>query len=247
MRIVPIIMFVLLFTRNADAFHEVASYSDSANSGGGAGNYFSGSPRSKGYQCHLCHVAAEQKISIGFSSGLSSGSYRAGLVYTIKLTLEGEHKGLESAFNPNTFTAEIADSEGKPVGRFTGSGIDLEKDSTVVIAEGFGNGEDEWEFTWLAPATAVPATLYIAMLDGDGASDPVNRFIDPLNDDIATMELLLCPEGDSCTPPDKPAEERSPAGCSTGGSNNGMGTLGFLLLVFFLMAMETRTSYGLEH
>ena len=66
MRIVLTVMIVLFLTGNADAFHEVASYSDSANSGGGAGNFFSGSPRSKGYQCHVCHVAAEQKITIGF-------------------------------------------------------------------------------------------------------------------------------------------------------------------------------------
>ncbi|MBL4635104.1 MAG: hypothetical protein JKY56_14625, partial [Kofleriaceae bacterium] len=176
--------------------------------------------------------------------GLSSGSYRAGLVYTIKLALEGEHKGLESAFNPNTFTAEMTDSEGNPVGRFTASGINLEKDFTVAIAEGFGNGEDEWEFTWLAPEIAVPATLYIAMLDGDGASDPERRFIDPLNDDIATMELFICPDGEVCNPPDEPAEERSPAGCSAGGSgNDGMRSLVFLLFVLVLLRWRSSDRY----
>ncbi len=232
MRFVLTVMMVLFLTGNAEAFHQVMTFSESANSGGGAGNFFSGSPRSKGYQCHVCHVAAEQKISIGFSSGLSSGTYRAGLVYTIKLTLEGEHRGLESAFNANTFTAEMTDAEGTPVGRFTASGIGLEKDFTVAIGEGFGTGENEWEFSWLAPEIAVPATLYIAMVDGDGVSDPETRLIDPLNDDVATMALLLCPDGEVCTPPDEPEEERSPAGCATGGSNNGMAMLGFLLLVF---------------
>lgn len=239
MRVILAVLLLSLFAGNADAFHEVASFAESANTGGGAGNYFSGSPNSKGYQCQLCHVATEGKIKIGFSSGLSGGSYRPGLIYTIILKLEGEHKGLESAFNPNTFTAEMTDTEGNPVGRFSASQIELENDYTVAIAEGLGNGESEWEFTWWAPEVAVPATLYIAMLDGDGASDPERRFIDPLNDDIATLELPICPEGEVCTPPMEASEEHSPAGCSSGGHGS---PAGFPYFVFVLaLGIRRRT------
>ncbi len=233
MRIVLSIVFLLLFTSQAHAFHEVRSFAESANIGGGAGNYFTGSPDSKGYQCQLCHLKAEQRISIDIASALTAGTYKAGLVYTVSLRLIGEHKGLDSAFNPNTFTAQITDAEGTPVGAFAGNEIELLNQNTLVIAEGFGNGEDAWEFSWWAPETAVPATLYIAMLDGDGAGETERRFIDPLNDDFAALQIVLCPEGQRCEPPAPPPADISPAGCSTGGKGaSSVVLLGILLCIW---------------
>ena len=75
------------------------------------------------------------------------------------------------------------------------------RENRVAVAEGFGEGETEWAFAWFAPSEPVAATLHIAMLDGDGASDPEVRFIDPLSDDVATMTVRLCPVGQDCPPP----------------------------------------------
>ncbi len=214
-----LVLAILGCATPALAFHVVASFNQSANTGGGAGAYYTGSPRDKGYDCTLCHVDTEQRIAITLGGNLVSGTYEPGLVYRIDVRLVGEHRGLGSAFNPNTFTAVITDDNGFPVGTF-GSPFDgiveVVDEGRVAVAEGLGEGEDEWSFSWSAPVDAVPARLYIAMLDGDGASDPDNRFIDPTNDDFAEIRLDLCPSGFVCAAPSVPTEETSPAGCSVG-------------------------------
>jgi len=217
-----LVLLTTLVASRADAFHEVSSFARTANTGGGAGKYFTGSRRDKGYDCNICHVAAEQRIEVQVDSPLSAGTYQAGLIYPITIRLLGEHRGLESAFNPNTFSADITDESGTPVGQFAGgagTGVELELERTLAIAEGFGNGETEWSFSWWAPDVATAATLRIAMLDGDGASDPERRFIDPLNDDVATLSLSLCPQGESCAPVSEPSAEVSPTGCRAAGGN----------------------------
>jgi uncharacterized protein (TIGR03382 family) len=229
--------FLVLTASPALAFHEVDSFGRSANSGGGASSYYTGSPRFRSYDCNICHLDAEQRISIELGGNLVSGSYEAGLIYRIDVRLVGEHRGLESAFNPNTFTADITDLSGNPVGELSssfGSIVEIVDEGRVAVAEGFGNGETEWSFSWFAPDAAVPARLHIAMLDGDGASDPVRRFIDPLNDDVATATLDLCPAGMQCEAPPAPDEETSPAGCSAGGPGTlGVGAVVVLLLLGF--------------
>ena len=234
------LLAVLLASSSAHAFHEVSSFSRTANSGGGNGQYFTGSKRFKGYNCGICHVAAEQRISIGFESELSSGVYTPGLIYPITIKLRGEHRGLQSAFNPNTFAADFTDGEGNPVGLVAGGGqaVLLEDERTVAVAEGFGEGETEWNFSWYSPAEGTPVTLHIAMLDGDGANDPVNRFIDPLNDDVATFQLALCPVDEVCEAPLLPPEEIAPMGCSA--SEPKSSTLALALLLMLLSRQRKR-------
>ena len=236
MRLV-VIASITLLASPALAFHEVDSFDRSANTGGGASSYYTGSPRFKGYECNICHVDAEERISIELGGNLVSGSYEAGLIYRIDVRLLGEHRGLESAFNPNTFTADITDFDGNPVGQLStgvGSIVEIVDEGRVAVAEGFGNGETEWTFSWFAPDTAVPARLHIAMLDGDGANDPVRRFIDPLNDDVATATLDLCPAGMQCEAPPEPEEETSPAGCSAGGPASS-GSVALMIAAFLLV------------
>jgi hypothetical protein len=234
-----LVVAVLLVSPKALAYHEVESFSVSANTGGGAGMFYTGSKRFKSYDCSVCHVDAEKRISIEIDSPLGSGTYRAGLIYPITVRLIGEHRGLESAFNPNTFTADFTDSSGLPVGFVAsgGSQVLLESERTVAVAEGFGEGETEWSFSWWAPDVAVPITLHIAMLDGDGANDPVRRFIDPLNDDVATLSLQLCPEGESCEVSPESEEEVAPMGCALA---NESGLLGAFLSLFFLCIWRRR-------
>ncbi len=215
-----ILLAVLSWATPAEAFHQVMSFPQSANTGGGAGYYYTGSARNKGYDCSICHVGAERRISVALGTELASGTYKPGLIYPINVTLIGEHRGLESMFNPNTFTAEILDADGVPLGTFgapAGGTVAVVGDGTIAVAEGFGTGETEWRFTWFAPVDGAPATLHLAMLDGDGAGATDRRFIDPLNDDVVVIALPLCPEGQECKPPPPVEEPTSPAGCSASG------------------------------
>lgn len=229
-----IIVGLLLHSSVAMAFHEIDAFDRSANTGGGAGYYFTGSPRFKGYDCTICHRNSAKRISIQLGTELSSGVYRPGFVYPIDVRLIGEHRGLMSAFNPNTFAAEVLGAGNEAVGTLTttaGNIVSVVDNGRVAVAEGFGTGETEWRFTWSAPVDPVPATLYLAMLDGDGASDPINRFIDPLDDDVAVVSLTLCPEGQTCTPPDEPEQDKSPAGCTASGQPASLWGLGLLSLL----------------
>ena len=73
------------------------------------------------------------------------------------------------------------------------------------------------------------------MLDGDGADDPIRRFIDPLNDDIATFSLDVCPADEGCetdAPAKVDAEEVAPMGCSSTGGGPVSGALALLLILF---------------
>ncbi len=221
------------------AFHEVRSFTRTANTGGGAGYYYTGSPRFKGYDCTVCHNDGAGQIRIALSStppGIESGQYEPGTRYTIDITLAGEHRGLGSAFNPNTFALEILDDDGATqVGALSvplGTVMEMTDGDRIAIAEGFGNGETEWRLFWEAPAAGAPATLYIAMLDGDGASDPDTRTIDAINDDVVAGALRLCPVGSACPAPDEPTEERAKVQCAAA---DGGGQLAWLVLVSFAL------------
>tara|TARA_R110002096_G_scaffold434832_1_gene658031 strand:+ start:5399 stop:6139 length:741 start_codon:yes stop_codon:yes gene_type:complete len=232
-----IALAILAAPSSALAFHQVSSFSRTANSGGGNAQYFTGSKRFKGYDCSACHVGAEGRISVAFDSALSAGVYTPGLIYPITVRMIGEHRGLESAFNPNTFTVDFTDSEGNPVGLVSGGApqIVLAAERTVAVAEGLGEGETSWDFSWWAPDVAVPMTIHIAMLDGDGADDAIRRFIDPLNDDIATFSLDVCPEDEGCETDgtaNGDAEEVAPMGCSSSGRGPVSGALALLLILF---------------
>ncbi len=230
-----IALAILAAPSSAFAFHEVSSFSRTANTGGGNAQYFTGSKRFKGYDCAVCHVGAEQRISIELDSELTSGVYTPGLIYPVTVRLIGEHRGLASAFNPNTFTADFTDAEGNPVGLVAGGGqqVLLESERSVAVAEGFGEGETEWSFSWYSPAEGVPMTVNIAMLDGDGADDPVRRFIDPLNDDVATLSFTVCPVDEECEEPKMESDEVAPMGCSFAGNHSPEFAFALLLVLYF--------------
>lgn len=222
-----IVAAALLVAAPAAAFHEVGSFERTANTGGGAGYYFTGSSRSKGYDCGICHTGAAGRIAIELQSNppeLAQGSYEPGVVYSLTVRLHGEHRGLASAFNPNTFTAEVVGDDGAALGAFAvtvGSVMRLRNDGQLAIAEGFGRGETEWDMRWTAPDTPVPATFHLGMLDGDGAGLADVRFIDPINDDVAVLALRLCPTGQTCPAAEPPPADRSAVQCSSSGDAGG--------------------------
>jgi MYXO-CTERM domain-containing protein len=232
------IVLLLACGGQALAFHELESFTREDTSGGN-GSFYTGSPRFKGYDCGICHTGAEERIRIGLEVNrgeIAEGHYEPNTGYVFKLRLDGEHRGLESAFNPNTFTLEFLDDAGESAGSYILSNdpnpIELVDDGRVLSTEGFGNGEDAWSFTWFSPREAPGAiTLYIAMLDGDGAGEPELRWIDPLNDDVATLQLRLCPAGESCPDVASQPEPNSPVHCSTGGGAPSWAALLIALLV----------------
>jgi hypothetical protein len=243
MRVLVFLLTLLSFTASASAFHEIESFSR-IEDGGGAGNFFTGSPRFKGYNCRICHTQSEGKISIGMEVNrpeLQQGQYETNTGYVITLRLVGEHRGLGSAFNPNTFMLEFVNDQGESMGEYLPgpAPVELVDEGRVLAAEGFGEGEDEWSFTWFSPREASgPITLHLAMLDGNGADETELRFIDPLEDDVATMTLRLCPVGESCPKPASPAEIESAVHCSVMGTSASSGVLLWLLIGLLLLARK---------
>ena len=231
----------------AHAYHEISSFEVTANRGGAAGMYATGSARFKGYTCDLCHTGGEGRVSVSVTSEptelIGSGIYTPGQTYTIQVELLGEHRGLESAFNPNTFTADVLDAAGVPVGALGLTAdpiVRLASDQTIAIAEGLGNGETGWTFAWSAPNDSGRLAFHLALLDGDGASDPITRFIDPFNDDVAIFEATLCPAAAACPEPEPEPEPESPAaGCAVSA-----GDLPIWPIFLLLTVAVTRRRYG---
>ena len=245
MRILVFLLALLAFQSSALAFHEIESFSRSEK-GGGNDAYFTGSPRFKGYDCRICHTKTDDKISIALEVNrpeFGQGIYEANTGYAITVKLVGEHRGLESAFNPNTFMLEIVNDQGESVGDFLpGSApVELVDERRVLAAEGFGEGETEWSFTWFTPRDpAGPLTLYIGMLDGDGANEPTLRFIDPLNDDVATLVLRLCPVGEPCPAPQGDPEIESAVHCGAAGTSSVPGSAALWLCIVIALFMFRR-------
>ncbi len=235
---------MLATTGPASAFHLEPSFRQSANTGGGGGIYYTGAKRSNGFDCGICHLNAEKRISIELSTALSSGVYTPGLIYPIKVKLVGEHRGLDAVFNANTFTSEIVDDAGEPVGFFAGDGalISLQGEESFAVARGAGEGRTEWEFSWWAPAEPIPATLYLAMLDGDGCSDSEEGCVEPLNDDFATLQLKLCPEGQTCEDAESPGNESAPMACAAATGASPLSGLALLLVLLYGRRARRRTN-----
>ncbi len=242
----PIVIFVLLcLGGSAQAFHEIESFARK-DKGGGNEAFFTGSPRFKGYDCRICHTKTDDKISIGLEVNrpeLAQGIYETNTGYIFTVKLIGEHRGLDSAFNPNTFMFEIVDQGGTPVGDYLPgpAPVELVDERRVIAAEGFGEGENEWSFTWFSPQEAVgPLHLYLAMVDGDGAGEPELRWIDPLNDDVATLDLRLCPAGQPCPKGPSDPEIESAVHCGVTGQDSS-GPLWFYLLLSLVLVAGRRS------
>lgn len=201
-------------------FHQPASFEASVNDGGGNRMYFNGSPRQQSYDCTTCHDDGRRAIAARVE-GLE-GSYAPDLTYTITIVLDGEHVGFGTANNQNGFVAELVDDNNVPVGALASPDLDkveLVDDGNVIAGE--GKGITMWSFIWTAPAAGRgAATLYVGVVDGNGANSAQVPQNDPGGDDVATAKLRLCEGGSSCPEPPSPTQvESSAASCSaTGGS-----------------------------
>jgi hypothetical protein len=218
------IVCLLVATGTAHAFHSATVFDDSAENGGGNRLYFTGSPRGKGYDCSICHTDAAKQIAAKVElTPPVAGAYVPGQLYTVAVTLVGEHRGFGAASNQNSFAAEIVDDLAQPAGTLATPDLEtvaLVDDGRAVGGISKGNGTTAWTFAWQAPAAGA-VTLYVGLVDGDGASDPTLELTDPGGDDVATAAVRLCETAPGCA--DRPAQAETSsaaAGCDTGGATS---------------------------
>ncbi|MBI2894305.1 MAG: hypothetical protein HYY06_12200 [Deltaproteobacteria bacterium] len=249
MRHLGSIALFLLLDPSAWAFHPPARFDQPATEGGGAGNFFTGSPRFKRWDCSICHIEAEGRIAavLGSEPGdlAQRGVFDPEQVYVLGVELYGEHRGLGSRANINTFIANVEDDEGRPQGRFA---FDPEVfvgffDRSLVAARGL-EARTSWTLEWIAPPAGTgPVALHLAMLDGDGAGDAAAARTDAFGDDLTVAALRLCEAGMPCEDPLAPEEPLSPASCrvaAAGRSGSPLAVLPFCLGLALLARRRLR-------
>ena len=154
-------------------------YSD----GGSGGDYFTGSPRFKRYDCRICHIGAPGKTRVDLRTepqDIFEYGYRPGETYTVRLTLEKETRGfVDGLFGNNNFCIEVLDAGARRAGTFdTGftttplsqlfDPIVLSPDGRVIM-NGIFNDALEWRWFWTAPEPGTgPVVFHGGFVDGDG-------------------------------------------------------------------------------
>lgn len=231
-----------LAPRPARAFHPPESFDASANTGGGGGLHFTGSPRGKGYDCTICHVDSDGAITAQVVwDPPVDGAYQPGTVYELEVSLVGEHAGFGAMTNPNSFVGEFVDDTAAPAGQVgnLGSKVVTIGDGSVVGGEPIGG--NTWTFGWQAPAAGTGAvTLHLGMVDGDGAGNATTVETDPNHDDVAIVVQRLCEGQAGCGDrPSRPADTSAAVGCSASGGG-GAGTLVVVALALVLAVARRR-------
>ena len=113
---------------------------DPVSEGGGGGLSFSGSPRSAGHDCAVCHTDPPRRVRMAIDAdpvALFDNGYQPGAMYRMRVRLVGEHAALDSLSvgdkcqptvdhrcDDNGFALEIADAVGAPRGTFAPLGAD---------------------------------------------------------------------------------------------------------------------------
>lgn len=250
-----LIALLTLLPSAASAFHPLTSFGESANEGGGAGFYFTGSPRWKGYNCRICHVDSAGEISFSISSTppelFADNVWTPGATYQIAVRLEGEHNKRKT--NPNAFLAELLADDLTAVGTFSGRDLQPVRDTPGVIAGRAEQDQTEWSFELLAPgAGAGRLSLYLAGVDGNGAGvegDADEELqTDALGDDVFVGQWRFCEAGTSCdTTADARRSGTSPAswGCrATPGdaSASAAASAAMLLVLLGLLVRKRRAT-----
>ena len=191
---------VLLLAGHARAFHVGSTFDALPGKGGGGGTFYTGAPTERGYTCAACHLNPEGKIRASLSTApaglFESRRYTPGQAYTVSLKLLNEHRGLSSSrSNFNGFTIVFLDGKRQHAGRISGYAADeyYGSGSALLASAGKTVGTSSWSFTWTAPPAGTGAvTMYIGMVDGNGAdSPPTQTLTDPLGDDVVMASLVL--------------------------------------------------------
>lgn len=185
------------------AFKAGRDFAKPASAGGGGDILFTGAPVYRRWNCTACHRDAPGKIRIHLASEppslVQSRRYVPGAAYKVTIDMLGEHRGLGSALNTNGMAMTAANDKDEAAGTISGYAADelrAGNNEAEVVTEGLYEKRTSWSFTWTAPpAGAGPATFYIALVDGDGASTTKERTSDPLHDDVAVGAIRFAPDG----------------------------------------------------
>lgn len=232
--------------RTSAAFHSDSQFVEDAAEGGADGIFYTGSPRSRGYDCSACHLDApvEARLVLATDPGelLSALEYVPGEIYEFTVKLEGETRGMGSATNFNTFALELLDAEDEPVGGFfgfDGESLRTQDDGGVLFAQGRDDATS-WTFLWQAPEAGTGyLDAYIAVVDGDGAGEVEGQgATDPFNDDVLASVFRIAEQG---TPApelslEEPEEDRDVTACRVGRR----GSSSALLIVLLMLAWRVR-------
>jgi hypothetical protein len=152
--------------------------------GGTGGQYFTGSPRYKLYDCRVCHVGAPGQIRVHLWTepvDIFQSGYRAGETYTVHLELEKELRSPpQKFFSTNNFCVEVLDRFGRNAGTFDlgypwnrltqlFDPTVLSPDGTTVLS-GFFYMDLHWSWFWRAPEEAGRGSVvfYGGFVDGNG-------------------------------------------------------------------------------
>ena len=233
----------------AAAFQGGQDFGLSASLGGGDKRYFTGAPRWKRYDCAVCHIKAERKIWVEVTSApadlFASGRYEPGRTYRVHVSLKGQHLTGQATAHRSTFVAEIADD------RDAAAGVLAADDPRTVAAYDDGrvlaavpiDAQQEWDFTWTAPASGVgPTTLYLGAVEGNGAGDPESARSDPLGDDVFMGALRLCEGATPCekTPTAGPRRQEGKLQCASRPGAAPSGSTLLLLSLLVILASRLR-------
>jgi hypothetical protein len=113
---------------------------DPVSEGGGGGLSFSGSPRSAGHDCAVCHTDPPRRVRMAIDAdpvALFDQGYQPDATYKLRVRLLGEHAAVDALAvgdrcqplvdhrcDDNGFALEIADAVGAPRGTFAPLGAD---------------------------------------------------------------------------------------------------------------------------
>ena len=151
--------------------------------GGTAGEYFTGSPRYKLYDCRICHVGAPREIRVRLwtePDDIFRSGYRPGETYQVHLELEEElRKPERKFFSTNNFCIEVLDRAGQNAGTvdlgFVWNPLTQFFDPVVLSPDGStvlsGIFNQELHFTWFWTAPDLGSgevTFYGGFVDGNG-------------------------------------------------------------------------------
>lgn len=196
------IRILVHLTPKAYAFHDARSFETSLIEGGGGGQYFSGSPRWKRYDCSICHIGGQANIQVASLPAelIDDGVWLPNRSYQLVVELVGESQGLVSKTNHNSLVVEVVDGQGSPVSGLIASTpqVELSPSGTILIGTR-SPAVTRWVFEFDTPrASTGPLGLYIALVDGNGANLSSKAGVDIANDDVATFARTLCLEGRTC-------------------------------------------------
>lgn len=251
-----VIAGVLAAPAAAHAFPTGDQYDfDPMTEDGAGGIAFTGSPRSAGHTCDVCHTGAPRKIAIDLLADpvdLFSNGYEPDMQYRMRVVIQhewaaedqrdaGDHCGDAttpySRCDDNGFSLEIADARGYPAGTFapvvgdhcmagaTSLDVRVLTDGSAITQEGAHHGVTAWDLCWTAPGAD---------------AGPVTAYVAVVDGDggHGTTEDPNTVDGDDVASGAVPIAERGgqtapvqAGGCSAGGD------AGWLLAVAIVVAL----------